>query len=90
MIPMILKIDMQKNQKIEGHYIASLKENISILLEDALFRSNAGRWLDDFQTPEGIVIFFEMMDYMDGLKIIESTFRHHRYYPLIKVARRVA
>ena len=90
MINMILKIDLRKNGTLKDHHIASLREDVSILLEDAMMRSNAGRWVDDVQTPEGIAIFFQVTDFSQGLKIIESTFRHHRFYPLIKVARLAA
>ena len=87
---MILKIDLQKNREFERHKITSLREDVSIRLEDALLRTNLGRWIDDLQTSEGIEIFFEVKDYVEGLRLIESTFRNHRLYPLIKVAQRAA
>ena len=90
MASMILKINLQKNREFEGHNITCLREDLSIRLEDALLRTNIGRWIDDLQTSEGIVIFFEVTDYIEGLRLIESTFRNHRLYPLIKVAQQAA
>ena len=87
---MVLKIDLQKTREFGKPNIASLREDISIRLEDALLRANGGRWIDDLQTSEGMMIFFEVKDYGEGLRIIESTFRNHRFYPLIKVARRAS
>ena len=90
MASMILKINLQKNREFERHSITCLREDLSIRLEDALLRTNIGRWIDDLQTSEGIVIFFEVTDYIEGLRLIESTFRNHRLYPLIKVAQQAA
>ena len=90
MAKLIVKVDLRDVKVIEGHQILRLREDLSIRLQDALMLSKIGRWIDDLQTAENIEIIIEVTDYVKALVVLETTFRDHHMYSMIKVSHQAA
>ena len=90
MARLTIKIDLRDHKEIAGYQVLRLREDLSIRLEDALKHTKIGRWIDDLQTTENIEIILEVTDYVKALGILDTTFRDHHIYSLIKVSHRAA
>ena len=90
MAKLIVKVDLRDVKVIAGHQILRLREDLSIRLQDALMLSKIGRWVDDLQTAENIEIILEVTDYIKALVVLETTFRDHHMYSMIKVYQQAA
>jgi hypothetical protein len=87
MAKLIVKVDLSDVEVTAGHQIMNLREDLSIRLQDAMMLSKIGRWVDDLHTADNIEIILDVSDYIKALVILETTFRDHHMYPLIKVSR---
>jgi hypothetical protein len=66
---------------------ATLRENMSTLLDKELKQAAVGKWIGGLHTKDTIQVFLAVSDYEQAVLIIQSTLKDHWMLPLMEIER---